>query len=248
MHPYFSKWFFVLKKVIDPKIRLFCFPYAGGSATVFNSWVNQLPEEVELVAIQLPGRGSRMSEPLYTDMDSLANDLTDEIQALTDVPYLFFGHSMGSRIAFKVLQKLETLGKGPMHFIASGSAAPNIPRGKKSIYDLPEDEFISELKKFNGTPEVVFQHEELMELCLPILRADFQIVDTYLENSTTQFNCGLDIWGGEEDEICNESLSMWSNFFNDSGKVTKFVSDHFFIEKEKNAVLENLNTVIKQYI
>ena len=137
-----SKWFVRPNKTSDCEMRMFCFPYAGGSAATFIPWVKQLPSWLELVAVQPPGRSSRMFEEPYQEMQLLIDDLILAFKQLIDKPFMFFGHSLGSRVAFELSKRLQSEGLPlPQHFIASGSRAPFIPCREKPIFDLPEEQF-----------------------------------------------------------------------------------------------------------
>src|ERR1044072_860665 len=128
-------------------LRLFCFPYGGGAARAYRPWTKALPPEIDVCAIQLPGRGNRLREPPLTKM-SLAVDLAGrEIVSLLDRPYAFFGHSMGAILAFEVVRLLRRSGhQSPAHLFVSGHKAPQIPKTEPFTYNLPDAEFIAELQ------------------------------------------------------------------------------------------------------
>jgi pimeloyl-ACP methyl ester carboxylesterase len=145
-----------------------------------HGWSRHLPADVELVAVQPPGRADRISERAYTDIASLVADLCAAIEQLIDRPYLLMGHSLGSRVAFELARELRRRGHPPpAHFIASGSAAPQLPARGKRIHDLPREELLVELRDLDATPEAVLENQELVELYLPMLRADFRLSETY---------------------------------------------------------------------
>lgn len=242
-----SKWFVRPVKKSDCEMRIFCFPYAGGSATTFLPWVKSLPSWIELVAVQPPGRSSRLFDPPYTQMDSLIDDLISSFANLTDKPYVFYGHSLGSRIAFELSKRCQSMGLAlPIHFIASGSRAPFIPCREEHIFDLPEEEFIEELKQLNGTPEEVLDNQELMSLLLPALRADFQIADTYCSDGT-QVDCPVTVLSGSADtDIKHTDLESWGKVFKKLESLEILQGGHFFIESNVEAVLKIVNRVIRK--
>jgi len=214
------------------------------------NWAKQLPDSVELIAVQPPGRTTRMFESAYTDMDNLTNDLLKVIQKHINKPYVLFGHSLGSRIAFELMAKLKNNGLVlPEYFIASGSRGPNKTIIKKSIYNLPEEEFVVELKTLNGTPEEILQNKELMELYIPLLRADFQIADTYSCSSDVKFDCPVSVFGGEDDdEISFSDLSSWNDFFLHEAEVKMLPGNHFFIDKNQELVISYVNIILKRIL
>ncbi len=210
------------------------------------SWVKWLPNNVELLAIQPPGRATRIFEPAYSDMNTLISELLKVITSLIDRPYVLFGHSLGSRVAFELMAQCKKIGyRLPQHFIASGSRGPHIPVRKESIHQLPDEEFIAELKELNGTPKEILVNEELMALLLPLLRADFKLADTYSYASDTVFDCPISVLGGKDDiEITYEDLQSWGIYFSQPADVHTLSGDHFFIESNKQLIEEKVNMII----
>lgn len=233
-----SKWFLMPEKANTAKIRFICLPYAGGGAHTYLSWGKELPDNVELIAVQPPGRGTHTSVNPYTDMASLVQGLLTEIVPLLDRPYVILGHSLGSKVAFELLNQLSLhRHRLPDIFIASGSKNPSEKRIAQSIHHLPDAEFIAELARLNGTPRLVLENEELMSLFLPVLRADFEISDKYLYTGTARFPCKLLVLGGKEDvDIPIDSLKHWGQFFSEDMQVNSFDGGHFFIDTQKKAV------------
>lgn len=241
-----NKWFIIPKPNVNADLRLICFPYAGGNASTYMSWVQSLPANVELVIVQAPGRGMRMCEPAFTDMQDLVSDLMKSMPKVLNKPYILFGHSLGSRIAFELMSQLKTFSYAlPQHFIASGSRGPHIKSNKKPIFHLDEPEFIAELKKLSGTPVDVLENKELMELFLPLLRADFEIADKYCYAATADFNCPISVLGGEDDiEISLLQLESWGELFTSKPEVYLLPGNHFFIDSNKDLVLQKVTRII----
>jgi medium-chain acyl-[acyl-carrier-protein] hydrolase len=242
-----NKWFVIPKPNINADLKLICFPYAGGSASTFIPWIKMLPDNVELIIIQAPGRGARMGEKVYSDMQDLIGDLIKIIPTILNKPYILFGHSLGSRIAFELMNQLKGITHTlPVHFIASGSRGPHQECMKEPIHDLPPGEFIEELKNLNGTPKVVLENKELMELFLPLLKADFEIADRYHYTGEARFNCPISVLGGEDDvNICLSKLSSWGNFFEADADVHFVPGGHFFIDSHSILVQQKVNEIIK---
>lgn len=230
----------------DYKCRLICFPYAGGSAASYLDWINWLPKEIDLIAVQPPGRASRIFEPGYKCMDDLVSELMVHLQPELDLPFMFYGHSLGSRIAFECMNYFHMLcGKLPIHFIASGSRGPHLPPRKTSIYRLPDEQFIEKLKTTYGTPMEILNNTDLMELCLPMLRADFELADKYLYSGSKVFDCPASVFGGIEDtEITADDLLTWQRYFVDSVEVKHFAGDHFFVDSCKTQVVTEVNKIV----
>jgi medium-chain acyl-[acyl-carrier-protein] hydrolase len=241
-----NKWFVIPKPNINAELKLICFPYAGGSASTFLPWAKMLPSNVELIIIQAPGRGVRMGERAYSDMEALIKDLIEFTPNILNKPYILFGHSLGSRIAFELVNQLKILNCAlPEHFIASGSRGPQDKSKKAPIYNLPRDEFIEELKILNGTPHAILENRELMELFLPLLKADFEVADKYCYTGEVRFDCPVSVLGGEDDvDISLANLNGWGCFFTTKADVHMLPGNHFFIDSHPELVIEKVNKII----
>jgi surfactin synthase thioesterase subunit len=236
------KWFKVLGDAPEAKLRLFCFPYAGAGALIFLPWPDALPDEVEVIAAQLPGHWSRLPEPPFAQLSPLVESLADVIDLYLDKPFAFFGHSMGAMIGFELARQLRRLGRPlPHHLFVSGRRAPQIRETEPPIYDLPDVELIGELRKLNGTPAEVLEDHELMALVLPILRADLSICQTYDYRPEPPLDCPITVFGGISDEEASESrLSAWSEQTTATYRKEMFPGDHFFLHQSQTALLRSL--------
>lgn len=241
-----SSWFVRPVKRLHAKINLFCLPYAGGSARIYQSWSEYLPEFVEVVAIELPGRGRRMQEPAFDSMKALVQELSGALHSQIEKPYVVLGHSMGSRIGLNALYELHRSGCPlPLHFIASGSAPPHITKERKKIHKLSDDELIKELQSYDGTPEEVINNKELMEIYLPLLRADFAVAEEESTPNLSQLNCNATVFGGTNDSnVSKEDCLAWQEYFSPPIEVSIFEGGHFFIESARNEVIEKVSRII----
>ncbi|HEY8940007.1 MAG TPA: alpha/beta fold hydrolase [Cellvibrio sp.] len=228
------------------QIRLVCFAYAGGSSALFMPWLKYLPEHIELVLCQLPGRGARLCDQPYDGMEPLIRDLTHALQGYNDKPMVFFGHSMGAKVAYELCCALrEKKLPLPVNLIASAAAAPFHSRRRLPIHDLPDAEFIAAIGKLNGTPAPALNNPELMALFLPALRADFKVVETYINTSREVLNTRLTLMGGVLDETVSPSeLADWNKLFTGTTAIRWFQGDHFFINSKSFAVLQHVNKVL----
>lgn len=223
-----------------PSLRIFCFPYAGGSSQIFRTWSTQFPDEIELCPIQLPGRGSRFEEVPYRQIAPLITALAEVILPRMDRPCAFFGHSMGSIIAYELAQHLkQTAGVSLCHLFVSGRGAPHLPRRSTPIYNLPEMEFLEELRQLNGTPEEVFDDRELLQLLIPLLRADFELIETYRFAGHSPLECPITAIGGLSDvEITREDIEAWSDHTASDFSAHMLPGDHFFIGQSEAFLLQ----------
>jgi len=229
------------------ELKIVCFPYAGGCSATYLSWNEWLPTNVELVAIQLPGRANRFLEAPISDMRELVADLIRSSNQLFDKPYILFGHSLGSRIAFEMMRRCQKDGiRPPVHFIASGSRGPHIPPRRDPVHFLPDNEFINEIKKLDGTPKEILNNEESMTLYLPLLKADFKLAETYLCNSNPLFNCPITVFSGEDDkDISKDDLKSWGNYFSNEPQIQTVTGGHFFINSNKQVLAREIMKIIQ---
>lgn len=233
-----SSWFVRSKGRINKGLRLCCFPYAGGNAQIFNSWQQELGSDVEVVAIELPGRGRRFGEAAISSLDRLSDQLVEEIKHLEDMPLAFFGHSNGALIAFDVARKMQARGmEGPKLLMLSAKKPPHLLSEKK-MHLLPDHALISELRTYNATPEEVLNTPELMEIFLPVLRADFALSETYSRDNDYRYSGRMVVFGGDSDDnVGNEDLLGWSEYATGGAPVRLFTGGHFFIRSCRSELL-----------
>ncbi|MDQ3805156.1 MAG: thioesterase II family protein [Acidobacteriota bacterium] len=250
---YNSGWIKSPKPNPAARLRLFCFPYAGGGALTYRSWPEALPADVEVCPVQLPGHESRLHEPAFNQLGPLVDALVPELLPLLDRPFAFFGHSMGAMIGFETARRLRAKKVvGPRHLFVSGRRAPHLPpKGERRTYDLPEAEFIEELGRLNGTPREVLEHPELLELVLPILRADFSICQTYAYAPSEPLNIPITALGGADDhDVGRASLEEWREQTSDIFKLHMLPGDHFFIHSARARVChllsDELNSLVRR--
>lgn len=230
-------------------VRLFCFPNAGGSASAFRPWGRdgRLPARVELCCVQLPGRESRLREPPFVRVPPLLDALEEALAPELDRPFAFFGHSMGTIVAFELAHRLrERGGPEPRLLVMSGRQAPHLP-DDDPVHGLPDDELIARLRAYRGTPPEVLAHPELMALVLPTLRADFELVETYRPpEGRPPLAQPITVFGGEEDEDASaEELAAWGELTTGRCAVRTFPGGHFFVHEERDAVLAALGAALE---
>lgn len=223
------------------RVRMFCFPYAGGGASAYRGWASTMPPDVEVCPVQLPGRESRLREAPFERPEPLIQAIIEGIQPyLKDLPFVFFGHSMGAMISFELARELRRRGQTmPLHLFVSGRRAPNVPDHDEPIHALPEPEFIEKLRELNGTPEEVLQHAELMKLLIPVLRADFAVNETYTYVPDEPFDIGVSCFGGLGDkEVSRDQCAAWKDETRGRFRLRMLPGDHFFVHSAKDMILE----------
>ena len=238
----FDSWIACRKPRPQARLRLFCFPYAGGGALIFRTWSDGLPADVEVCPIQLPGRGTRLMEPLFTQLSPLIQALAQALLPLLDKPFAFFGHSLGALVSFELARQLRRqYGVQPVRLFVSASRAPQLPHRGLPIHTLPEGDFLAELHRLNGTPRAVLEHEELMQIALPVLRADFAVYETYVYSTELPLNCPISTFGGLRDRTVSQSdLEAWHEQTSVAFSLQMFPGDHFFLKTTQPLVLRAL--------
>jgi medium-chain acyl-[acyl-carrier-protein] hydrolase len=245
-----SSWIDYLKPNPHAQLRLFCFPYAGGSASIFRTWVNDLPPDLEVCPVQLPGRENRLMEPPFTRLSSLVQVLAQALFPYLDIPFAFFGHSMGALIGFELARELRRQNRpGPRHLFVSAHRAPQIPPRRPPIHQLAEAAFKAELDGLHGTPQEVLQSAELMQLLLPLLRADFAVSETYIYSPEAPLNCSISAYGGLQDkEVSYHDLEKWRDQTHHSFTLRMLPGNHFFVHSAQalllQAVFQDLTTLL----
>lgn len=229
------------------RLRLFCFPYAGGNAAAYLNWQPKLGPEIEICAIQLPGRGTRMGEPAIDRLAPLVRQLAEVIAGEGDLPAAFFGHSLGALVAFELARfsKLMHL-RGPERLIVSGCQAPSVRQARDHLHTLPDAELIEELRRYNGTPAAILAHAELMALVLPAIRADFAIVETYAYRAGIRLDQPIDVLAGTKDPIVPpDRVAPWLAETERPGGIHWFEGDHFFLDTQPEAVAARLRDLLR---
>jgi medium-chain acyl-[acyl-carrier-protein] hydrolase len=232
------------------RLRLFCFPYAGGNAALFRTWRNNLPGTVEVCPVHLPGRGPRLLEPPFKRLSCMVEALTQALHPHLEEPFAFFGHSMGALIAFETARQLRrAYGFEPLHLFMSGSDPPQLAKIRRPTHDLPDDEFVKELERLNGTPRAVLEQNELLQLMMGQLRADFEVVETYRYTSEPPLSCGISVFGGHGDcETNHHLLARWREQSTGSFSLSMLPGDHFFLHTAESLLFRLLSQRLHQLI
>jgi len=246
-----NSWITCPKPNPQARLRLFCFPCAGGTTSVFSKWPNNLPADVEVCSVQLPGRGSRLMEQPFTRLSPLVQTLIPILKPYLDIPFAFFGHSMGATIGFEIARQLHRQdNSSPVQLFACSCPAPQIPILKRPIHMLPEAAFVAELRhRFNAIPQAILEDNELMQLFLPSLRADFAMIDAYVYTPENPLECPISVFGGLQDNAVRyDSLEAWRTHTRSSFTLQMFPGDHFFLHNKKSRFLQALSQQLNQLL
>jgi medium-chain acyl-[acyl-carrier-protein] hydrolase len=207
-----------------------------------------MPPEIEIWAAQLPGRENRISEQPFTHLLSLVETLSPAFLPYINQPFAFFGHSMGALLSFEVARFLQQGNHPlPIQLFVSGCRAPQLLRRDEMFHQLPAEAFIAKIRDLTGTPEAVLNNAELMEWVLPVLRADFAMVETYTYQASHPLACGITALAGLEDERASpEEVAAWQEQTRHTFKSYTFPGDHFFLHSVQEWVLQAIvnNTAV----
>jgi medium-chain acyl-[acyl-carrier-protein] hydrolase len=220
-------------------LRLFCFPYAGGNSSIFHKWQTAMPDGVEVCPIELPGRATRIGEGLITRLPLLIESISRDLVPYLDRPFAFFGHSMGALVSFELVRYLRSIGElAPTHLFVSAWRSPELIDEHKD-YVLPDAQFIAMLRKLNGTPEEILDNPEALQLLLPILRADFEVAQTYEYRPQRPLGCAIKaFWGMQDRSTTPEMVRPWSNHTTGPFSLSILLGGHFFIQQSQPQLLK----------
>jgi surfactin synthase thioesterase subunit len=220
-------------------LRLYCLPYAGGSAGLFRPWRKFLPSQIALCGVEYPGRGTRISEPTLDRINELAAQLADALACAPPGPYALFGHSMGALVAFETSHQLAARQAPlPILLVASGHGAPSLPRAAEAVHSSPDQDFIARLRELNATPPEALEMPDFLELMLPILRADFRAAETYVSANRPKLKIPIAAYGGLADaDVSRDHLLAWADETTARCIVRVFPGDHFFLSTASERVV-----------
>ncbi|MEM7125044.1 MAG: alpha/beta fold hydrolase [Chloroflexota bacterium] len=237
----------IREQSINPnaRLRLFCFPYAGGAAPIFRTWDQHLPASINVCPVHLPGRATRIREKPFTNLENLVQAFLPSLQPCLDKPFAIFGHSMGSLIAYEVTKQLHQQGNlMPTYLLVSGRRAPYLPDPEMQLHTLPNDElFLKELRhRYDNVPDAIFDDAELRALFLPLLRADFTLVETYQSSKEALLPCPIIAFGGQSDSRASQAeLMAWKELTQSDFDVHLFPGGHFYLNEQAPSLLQIIN-------
>lgn len=221
------------------KKQIFFLHFAGGNSFSYNFLAEQLKADFDLHQLELPGRGKRMSESFLSSKTEAAEDYLKQIKERHNgEKFLIFGHSMGATLGLLVTELLEDEKKTPELLIVSGNAGPGSSDQKKR-HLLEKDEFLQELKTIGGMPDEFFEHKDLMDLYIPILKSDFKICEEQAIESVKIETPIIALMGDREDSMSN--VENWKNFTNGDFRYKILKGDHFFIHAHKEQIAKLIN-------
>ncbi len=220
--------------VMPPALRVYCVPHAIGSASLYGEWSDRLPSWVRVVPLEYPGHGRRFGQPPLTAIGEIACVFARELAADLDGPYALFGHSMGALVTFELARELrQQRAPLPVKLYAAASRPPVVfwpPNRGQYLSALSDSALLSRLNSFGGTPSELLHNAELMDLMLPIARADLTACEEYLYRPAPPLSCPITALGGVGDVTFDQSeLTRWDEMTSATFEVVAMPGGHFFV-------------------
>jgi medium-chain acyl-[acyl-carrier-protein] hydrolase len=238
--------FIVFHTAPNPRLRVYCFSYAGGSAAYFRPWQALLGPDIQLCAIELPGRGTRFHETPMSRLQDVVEGVAEAVSIQDPVPFAFFGHSLGALLAFETARRLRASGQQqPGHIFVSGCQAPRHRSSSRRVHLLDDVDFKKALAEYKGTPPAVLDNDELMALFLPTLRADFRLSETYVYAPGPTLDQPLTVLAAHDDPYTSKAeVEAWASETSGSCAVRWFEGEHFFITPQRESVIRHIRAAL----
>lgn len=219
------------------RLRLVCVPYAGAGAAAYRELAGLLPPWVQVCAVRLPGRESRIAETPLADIGAVVTEVLDWFDP-GGVPYALFGHSMGGLVCFEVARRAVQLGLAePVALFLSGRRAPQFPDPERALHLLPEPEFLAAVRALNGIPAEVAAEPGLLELIAPALRGDFAVCENYRYTGERLLSCPVSVFGGQADPTTTVPwLEGWREHTTGRFQLRLYPGDHFFLHTSRGDI------------
>jgi len=230
------------------KTRLYCFPYAGGSAMIYHRWKKFLHAGIDLFPVELAGRGRRIHEGPYHTIHDAIEDVWERIKdTIGSSPYALFGHSMGTIIAYELAQKMRKEGRpAPLHIFFSGRSAPHLQKeDEEKYYSMNDDDFRQNILKLGGTPPEIFEYPALTDFFVPLLRNDFKITEAYsCEGEIYPLDCDVTVFSGRGDDVSAAQCEGWREHTNRQCHIHYFDGGHFFLHEHGRQMVQIINETL----
>ncbi|QOY73711.1 alpha/beta fold hydrolase [Pseudomonas sp. OST1909] len=235
-----SPWLRVLREGQQPRARLVCLPHAGGSASFFRPWLAHLPGDIDLLAVQYPGREERFNEAHIPCLATLAKNISQALLTLPARPLWLFGHSMGAALAYAVGTLLEAGGVGPDHVFVSAHAPPH-RQPSSDLHRQDDSALIADILRQDAQAADLWANPQLRTLFLPALRSDYQAIETWRPANLRPLTAPLDVLLARDDaEVSLEQARAWADLSRHIPDIRLFDGDHFYLKHQPRPVIDHL--------
>lgn len=244
-----NTWYRIFKPNPKAKIRLFCFHHSGGAASSYYRWIEHISPSIELIAIQLPGREDRFSEPLINKLEDIIAPLIEGFHTYKEKPFFAFGHSLGALVSFEFLSAIRKYYSIlPHYLVVSAARAPHLTYKRPALSQLDNESLIKKIKSYNGIDDSIINNNDLLSLFLPIIRSDFKLLDNYQYKSTNPLLCDILALAGLDDQTVNcEDIRAWSLYTKNNFNYLSFPGEHFFLRKHQPKIIQIINQIGESY-
>lgn len=242
-----TKWIQYEKTSENPAMRIFCFPYAGGSALFYSKWHKYLDNSADVFPIQLPGRESRITEPPLRVMSVALNCILEEIEPYLTDNMAFVGHSMGSIMAYETARLLSMKNmKTPKHIFLCGAMPPDLIGESEKIHELSDREFCEKLKGYESISSEMMKYEEFYKFFVPIIKADFEMIETYKPGEIWKMPFGVTVFSGEDDPyVPLDCLAQWKRYCENTPEIITYSGNHFFLKEHTEEICNVINSKMR---
>jgi surfactin synthase thioesterase subunit len=226
------------------RTRLLCFAYAGGSPDLFRAWAQDLAADVELLAVQLPGHGSRLTERPYPDWESLLGEAVTGLAPYLALPHAFYGHSFGGRLAYELTHLVEAAYPGRTRWLfVSGCRSPDSPQAEPYLHERSGPDFRDALRELGGTPAEILDSDAMMKLFLPAIHGEIRLAETWADRHGRGVDAPMAVMYGRDDPVDDrESVQGWPRFSRRSCELLEIPGGHFFLETHRRDLIQIINT------
>ncbi len=244
-----SPWWVKFSQSSQEKCKLFCFPFAGGDIYTYRLWGKYLDPQIALYAVQLPGRGARFQEPGFTRLEPLIEELAKLFFPELKSPFAFFGHSLGGLIAFELTRYLKrNFSIIPQRVFISSSLPVHLYRNwHHNYHQLSDVDLLKKIESFGGISKQVLEHPDLIEMLLPTVRSDMEILETYQYQNTEKLSCPLHVFSGKDDTLISVAeLKEWKQHSSGEFSLKIFPGGHFYLNHKTADFFSSLNSKLTQ--